>query len=254
VPDTQADPLVHQTLEPPVGHDLAAKLHHPFPHGDRPARRSPTGGTAQSPPHCRADHHQRVLSTPDGPPQHTLVPRPPPGASWGRPRPSPRGPPAGHGKGGAAAGVPVVAAFDFTPGGWWRVAAACTDGTLGRLRESRAGANTGFEKSATGNGFGPVPAITDSWWWRATWRGGCLGAWRRAGVAGGEEISRAKEGAATERCANPEAELAPTWAAGVARDGNNKRTASTEAIGGGRMAGGQDAKSEILDYYRILAH
>jgi len=29
--DTQVDPLVHQTFEPLVGHDLAAKLRHPFP-------------------------------------------------------------------------------------------------------------------------------------------------------------------------------------------------------------------------------
>jgi len=27
---TQVDPLVNQTYEPPVGHDLAAKLLHPF--------------------------------------------------------------------------------------------------------------------------------------------------------------------------------------------------------------------------------
>jgi len=42
-----------------------------------------------------------------------------------------------------------------------------------------------------------------------------------------------------------EPELAPSGAAGVARDGNNKRTASTEAIAR-TIEGGQEAKSEIL--------
>ncbi len=42
-----------------------------------------------------------------------------------------------------------------------------------------------------------------------------------------------------------EAELAPSWVAGVAREGNNKRTASTQAIGC-TIEGGQDAKTEIL--------
>ena len=46
-----------------------------------------------------------------------------------------------------------------------------------------------------------------------------------------------------------EAELAPSWVTGVAREGNNKRTASTEAIGC-TIEGGQDAKTGIiLDEY-----
>jgi hypothetical protein len=42
-----------------------------------------------------------------------------------------------------------------------------------------------------------------------------------------------------------EAELAPSWVAAVAREGNSRRTASTEAIGC-TIEGGQDAKTEIL--------
>jgi len=49
-------------------------------------------------------------------------------------------------------------------------------------------------------------------------------------------------------CPYPEeAELAASWVAGVARQGNNKRTASTEAIGC-TIEGGQDAKTGILVY------
>lgn len=45
-----------------------------------------------------------------------------------------------------------------------------------------------------------------------------------------------------------EAELAPSWDARVARDGKTRRNGSH---GGGRMTieGGQEAKSEILDYW-----
>lgn len=42
-----------------------------------------------------------------------------------------------------------------------------------------------------------------------------------------------------------EADLAPSWAGGVAREGNNKRTTSNEAIGC-TIEGGQDAKTKIL--------
>jgi len=52
----------------------------------------------------------------------------------------------------------------ITLGGWWWVPLAYTDGTLGRLSESRAGADTRVEKTATGNRRGPVFGITGCWW------------------------------------------------------------------------------------------
>ena len=60
------------------------------------------------------------------------------------------------------AGVPVVAAFDFAPGGWWWAVPGCMGGTLGQLGESHAEADTSFE-TATGNRCGPVSAIAGSW-------------------------------------------------------------------------------------------
>ena len=42
-----------------------------------------------------------------------------------------------------------------------------------------------------------------------------------------------------------EPELAPFWAAGVARDGRNERNAPTEAVGS-IIASGQEAKTEFL--------
>lgn len=44
-----------------------------------------------------------------------------------------------------------------------------------------------------------------------------------------------------------EAGLAHSWAAGVARDGKDKKTAPTEAVGC-TIDGGQEAKTEILAY------